>query len=151
MSKSFIKNGQLAYAGALVTVSSSTDDDSSVFDMQGFSHAVFFTTITDCLDTGVATLTVDTNSSNSTGGSAVSGASDSATSASNDDLNGQFLAVEVQNVLERYVYANRASATANIAFGEIFVYLHNGVDRATKAPLSAHSTAAGTPDVAVDS
>ncbi len=150
MSRSFVKNGQLAYAGVLVAAGSSIDDDSSVFDMQGFKNAVFFTTITDSAATGVATLTVDTNTTNATGGTAVTGASDSATCAVNDDLNGKFLCVEVENVLERYVYANRASATANIAYGEIFCYLHNGVGRGQKVPLSAHSTAAGTPDVQVD-
>jgi hypothetical protein len=149
MAKSFIKNAQLAYAGAAVAAASNTDDDSSVFDMQGFTHAVFFTTITDCADTGVATLTVDTNTTSATGGTAVTGASAAATSAADDDLNGTFLAVEVANVLQRYVYANRASATANIAFGEIYCILHNGVERAAKVPLTAHSTAA-TVDLQVD-
>jgi hypothetical protein len=149
MSQSFIKNGQLAYAGAAVAAASNTDDDSSVFDMLGFSHAVFFTTITDSADTGVATLTVDTNTTNATGGTAVTGASAAATSAADDDLNGTLLIVEVADVLERYVYANRASATANIAFGEIHCFLHNGLNKARKVPLSAHSTVS-TADLQVD-
>ena len=149
MAKHFVKNATLAYAGAAVAAASDTDDDSSVFDMQGYSHAVFFTTITDSAATGVATLTVDTNTTNATGGTAVTGASAAATCAVNDDINGTFLMVEVANVLERYVYANRASATANIAFGEIYCILHNGLLESRKVPLSAHATAA-TVDLQID-
>jgi len=151
MSKSLVKNMAVAYGGAAVAAASSTDDNSTRFDMAGFKHIVFFTTITDCADTGVATLSVQTNSADSdTGMTAVTGASDTATSAADDDLNANYLMVEVKNVLERYVQGVRVSATANIAFGEIYCIRHNGAGVSQKAPLSAHSTAAGTPVSVVD-
>jgi len=141
MSRSFIKNGQVAYAGAAVSAASNTDDDSSIFDMQGFKNAVFVTTITDSASTGVATMLASTNTTSSTSGAtAVTGASSAVTCAVNDDVNGTLLVVEVENVLERYIFVTRTSATANIAFGEVLVYLHNGVSRSSAVPLAAHST-----------
>jgi len=151
MSKSLVKNLSLAYGGALVAAGSSIDNNSTRFDMAGFKHVVFFTTITDSADTGVATLSIQTNSADSdTGMTAATGASDTATSAADDDLNGLYLMVELKNVLERYVQGVRVSATANIAYGEIFCIRHNGVGLHQKSPLSAHSTAAGTPVSVVD-
>jgi len=149
MARSVLKNAVVAYADPLIAAASNTDNDTSVFDMLGFKNALFITTITDCAATGVATLTVDTNTTNAVGGTAVTGASAAATCAADDDLNGTLLAVEVENVLERYVYANRASATANIAFGECIVILHNGMGRSQKVPYAEHSTMA-TADVQVD-
>ncbi len=149
MSRSLVKNAQTAFADGLETLSSSIDSDSSVFDMAGFQNAVFIAEITDSVATGVATLTVETNTSNATGGTAVTGASAAVTCAVTDDLNGTLLIVEVENVLERYIYANRASATANIAYGPVICILHNGVGRARKGPISQHSTVS-TADVQVD-
>lgn len=108
------------YVGAAVSAGSSIDNDSSIVDTEDCEGVIFVTTITDSVATGVATLTVEQNTANSgTGMAALSGAVATATSASNDDLNGKVLAVDVYRPAERYVRANRASATANIAYGEI--------------------------------
>jgi len=152
MSKSLVKNMGVEYAGAAVANASSTDDNSSRFDMSGFKHVVFFTAITDCADTGVATLNIQTSTADSDGAMATaSGATLAATSGANDDLNGLFLMVELKNVLERYVQGNRVSATANIAFGEIYCIRHNGsAVGPMNAPTSAPSTQAAAPVSVVD-
>jgi hypothetical protein len=55
---------------------------------------------------------------------ALSGATATATSGANDDLNGKTLVVSVHRPRERYVQAVRTSATANIAFGEVHAILY---------------------------
>lgn len=127
---------------APVSAGSSIDSNSDRIDMAGYEGVIFVTPITDSVDTGVATLTVEQNSSDSDSGmAALSGAVDTATSAANDDLNGQFLQVEVYRPRERYVQAVLTSATANIAYGNTIAILYGK----KKLPITAHSTAAGTP------
>lgn len=132
-----IKNTQLAYGGAAIGNASNTDSASSRFDMSGWEGIRFFTTVTDCADTGVATLTVEANTADSdTGMVAVTGAAAAGTSAANDDLNGKVLMVDVYRPQKRYVQAVRTSATANIAFGECYAELYGP----RKKPTSNHST-----------
>lgn len=107
--------------GSAVAAASNTDSDSTIIDMAGYEGVVFLTDITDSVATGVATMTVEQNDSNSGSGmAALSGAVATLTSAANDDLNGQFLAVDVHQPKERYLRVNRASATANIAYGSVY-------------------------------
>lgn len=125
--------------GAPITAGSSTDSNSDRIDMAGFEGVIFVTTITDSVSTGVATLTVEQNTADSdTGMAAIAGAAASATSAANDDLNGQILMAEVHRPRERYVQAVRTSATANMAFGSCFAILYG----ARTCPVELHSTIA---------
>src|SRR5512146_356541 len=115
-----LKDLQIDYVGALVTVANNTDSNSSRLDMSGYDGVIFMTTITDSVQNGVATLSVESNTADSdTGMAAISGASAAKTSASNDDINGMLLIVDVYKPLKRYVQGVRTSATQNIAFGEI--------------------------------
>jgi hypothetical protein len=117
------------YVAAAVAAGSSIDNDSSIVDMQGFDGVIFFTTITDSAITGVATMAIEQNTANSgTGMAALSGAAATATSGANDDLNGQLLIVDVYRPRERYLRANRASATANIAYGECIAVKYAAID-----------------------
>ena len=82
------KHIDLNYAGAAVSAGSSIDDNSSRFDMANYEGILFFTTITDSVQNGVATLKVEQNTSDADSGmAAISGATATATSAVNDDLN----------------------------------------------------------------
>ena len=136
MSKSLLKQAALDYGGAAVSAGSSIDSNSSRFDMQNYENVLFMTTITDSVATGVATLTIETNSADSDTGMTASTAIATATCAVNDDLNGMLLIAELKNPLERYVQGVRTSATANIAYGEIIAVRYN----ARKAPVTQSST-----------
>lgn len=115
------KHIDLNYAGAAVSAGSSIDDNSSRFDMANYEGILFFTTITDSVQNGVATLKVEQNTSDADSGmAAISGATATATSAVNDDLNGKVLSVNVHKPRERYVQGVRTSSAANIAYGEIY-------------------------------
>lgn len=145
MNPSLFKDILLSYGGAAVAAASNTDDNSTRLDMAGYEGVVFFTTITDSVATGVATLTVEQNTSDSdTGMAALSGAAATATCAVNDDLNGELLVVDVYRPKERYVQAVRTSATANIAFGEVLAIRYG----AKKMPVTADDTVADSASVA---
>lgn len=117
-------NLEFRYVNAAVVAGSSIDDNSSRIDMTDYESVVFMVPITDSVDTGVATLTIQGNDADSdTGMTAIAGAVASATSAANDDLNGTMLVAEVRHPADRYVQATLTSATANIAFGETIAVL----------------------------
>lgn len=117
-------NLEIAYVNDPVAAGSSIDDNSTIIDMSDYESAMFIVPIADSVDTGVATLTVQGNDANSDSGmAAISGAVATATSAANDDLNGQVLVVEVRNPATRYIQGTITSATANIAFGATTVIL----------------------------
>lgn len=144
MNPTFLKNNVVAYVGALIAAANNTDGNSTRIDMAGYEGVVFFTTITDCVSGGVATLKVEQNTADSdTSMAAIAGATVSATSAQNDDLNGKVLAVDVYRPRERYVQAVRVSATQNIAFGEVYAILYG----AKSLPVSAHSTVSASASV----
>lgn len=106
------------YVDDAVTAANNTDSDSAGVDTQGYEGVIFMVPIVDSVATGVATLTISQNTSNSTSGmAALSGAVATATSATNDDLNGKMLIVDVYRPRERYLFSTITSATANIAFG----------------------------------
>lgn len=133
------KDVDIREVGAPVAAANDTDDNSDRIDMAGYEGVVFICPITDSVATGVATLTIEQNTADSdTGMAALSGAVATATSAENDDLNGELLYVDVYRPRERYVQAVRTSATANIAFGNVIAILYG----AKKMPLSDHSTIA---------
>lgn len=119
-----LDNYEVRYVGAAVAAGSSIDNNSSRIDMAGYESVMFVTTITDSANTGVATLTIQQNTVDSDSGmAAVTGTASTATSGSNDDLNGTVLVSELRKPAQRYVQATRASATANIAYGEVIAIL----------------------------
>lgn len=124
---SLLNNSAASSVGDAVSAGSSIDNDSSTVDMAGFDGVVFYAKITDSVATGVATLTAeDGAASNGSDAAAISGAVDALTCAVNDDINGQLLAVDVYRPQGRYVRVNRASATANIAYGDVIAVRYNG-------------------------
>lgn len=137
MNPQLFKDILLSYGGAAIALASSTDSNSTRLDMAGYEGVVFFTTIADSVATGVATLKVEQNTADSDSGmAALAGASASLTCAVNDDINGKVLVVDVYRPKERYVQGVRVSATANIAFGEIYAIRYG----AKKLPVTADST-----------
>lgn len=137
-----IDASQVTWLKGAVAAAANTDDDSAIFDSNGFESVLFIASITDCLDTGVATLTIEQNTANSASGmAALAGATDTLTSAANDDLNGLVLMVEVVRPRERYLRANRTSATANVAFGDVIAI---GIP-ARKQPVSHTGTVVASP------
>lgn len=125
--KQLSKSVKFLWLKGAVANASNTDDDSAIVDTQGWDGVCFVAPIIDSAQTGVATLTVEQNTANSaTGMAALAGAVATATSAANDDLNGKCLIVDVYRPLERYLRVNRASATANIAYGDVLAILYHG-------------------------
>lgn len=130
----FVKNNKIAEVMAPVAAGSSIDQNSDILDMAGFDGVVFIVPITDSAATGVATLTIEQNTANSdTGMAALSGATATATSATNDDLNNKLLIVDLYRPLERYVQGVVTSATANIAYGNMIAVQY----KAAKDPITA--------------
>ncbi|MCB0134253.1 MAG: hypothetical protein KDD75_03995, partial [Caldilineaceae bacterium] len=114
-------------------------------DMSGFEGVMFICPIEDSVATGVATLKVEQNTADSDSGmAALSGASAAVTCATNDDVNGTLLVVDVYRPTERYVQAVRTSATANIAFGTVTAILYGP----RELPVAAHATVAASAVVA---
>ena len=138
------ENVEVAYVGAAISNANNTDSNSTRLDMQGWDGVLFVTTITDSAATGVATLKVEQNTSDSdTGMTALTGASAAVTCAVNDDVNGKILIVDVREPRQRYVQAVRTSATANIAFGEVIAIRYGP----RLAPAALSSTAAAAAEV----
>lgn len=127
MNQNLLNNVKLDWLKGVVAAGSSIDDDSAAVDTQGYDGVVFLTTITDSANTGVATMTVEQSTTSGGTYAALAGAVATATSAADDDLNDKLLAVDVYRPRERYVRVNRASATANIAYGEVIAVLYSGI------------------------
>ena len=127
---------KIEYAGALIASADDTDSDSTVYDMSGFDGVLFFTVITTGGATGVATLTVDESATDAGGGTLIAGATATATNGTTHA--GKLLIVDVVKPQERYVYANRASATDVITFGPVFCLRYKG----KMGPLSDPNTIA---------
>lgn len=142
-----LKNSKWHYIGDAVSAAANTDNDSSIIDMSGFEGCVFVTAITDCVSGGVATMTVEQNTANSTSGMAALAAAGvaTATSGANDDLNGKLLIVDVYRPRERYLRVNRVSATQNIAFGPVYAVQYGP----NKAPVTQATAEVADSDTAV--
>lgn len=111
-------------------------------DMQGFEGVMFVCPITDCVNTGVGTLSAHQNSANSSSGAAaISGASAAATSGADDDLNDKALVVDVFKPTDRYVLPKIVSATANIAFGNIIAIQYEAGAKPTTQAASVAASA----------
>jgi len=106
---------------------SNTDANSSILDMAGFDGVAFAVAITDSAATGVATLNVQGDAANSDSSMAtITGATATKTCVVNDDINNMLLVVVVYRPLERYIQGNIVSATANIAFSDMFAIRYKG-------------------------
>lgn len=133
-------NIEVRYVGAAVAAGASIDSNSTIIDMQDYESVLFVTTITDSVATGVATLVIQANDANSDSGmAAVTGTSATVTCAVNDDVNGTTLISELRLPSQRYVQATRTSATANIAYGEVYALL-----TPRRRPAAAHATNSDT-------
>lgn len=145
---SLLKDCAIDYAGAAVSAASSTDSNSSRFDMSGWDGIMFMTTITDSTNTGTCTLKIEENSADSdTGMTAITGATCTATSAADDDLNNELLIVDCYRPQERYVQGVRVTATANGAFGQIIAIRYRG----RKAPVTQSTSTVAASAFAVGS
>lgn len=118
---------KISYGRAAVTAANNTDSNSAILDMSGWDGVVFIVPLTDSVQGGVATLTVEANTANSDSGMvAITGATATATSGGNDDLNSTVLVVDVYRPLKRYVQGVITSATQNIAFGDMIAIQYAG-------------------------
>jgi hypothetical protein len=123
--------------GAPIANANNTDANSDRIDTAGYEGVMFIASVTDSAATGVATLKVEQNTTDSDSGmAALAGATATATCAVNDDINDQLLIVDVFRPRERYVQAVRTSATANIAFGTVVAILYGPKTK----PVADHST-----------
>ena len=137
MHTNLLQNCQIDWVLTSDAAASDTDANSSRLDMEGWDGVMFMVAITDCADTGVATLNVQDNTADSdTGMTTITGATATATSAANDDLNDMLLIVDVYRPQDRYVQGNITSATANIAFSDMFAIRYRG----RKAPVTQSTT-----------
>lgn len=132
-----LKNCKIMEVGAPIALANNTDSNSDIIDMSGWEGVCFVCAVTDSVQNGVATVTVEQNTANSdTSMAALSGAVATATCAVSDDLNDKLLIVDVYKPRERYVQAVRTSSAANIAFGSVIAILYSG----KKAPVTADAS-----------
>jgi hypothetical protein len=137
MTATMLDTVALNYLGAAVVAGAAINNNSTIIDTAGYDGCLLLCPITDCVATGVATMKVQQNTANSgTGMTDATGASAQATSAADDDMNGKFLAIDIFRPQKRYLRVNRASATANIAYGDVTAILYKG----RKAPVTQDST-----------
>lgn len=137
-----LKNAKIHECLAPVAAGATIDSNSDRLDMQGWDGVVFILPITDSVATGVATLKVEQNTADSdTGMAALSGATATATCATNDDLNNTLLIVEVNKPTERYVQGVATSATANIAYGNMIAIQYRGRSAPVTQPASVQASA----------
>lgn len=109
-------------ASAITAASDTDSSPSDPIDMSGYDSVIFATSISDSVATGVAGLKVQGGDSTDSL-SDLDGASASATSAADDDLNGTTLQIGMYRPTKRYLLPVRTSATAAIAFGDLFAIL----------------------------
>lgn len=101
-------------------VSAGTNDtDSDIIDTQDADGVLFIVPVTDCLNTGVLTLTMEHSATNSAGAMVATTATTAVTSAADDDLNDKAVILDVQRPVNRYVRLNFVSTVANIATGTV--------------------------------
>ena len=122
-----------------------TDVDSTVVDMAGYDGCLFMVAIIDSAATGVASLIGEGGAlANGSDMAVLSGATATKTcGAENDELNNDFLVVDIKRPLQRYLRVNLKSATANIAYGETIAIRY----RAGKTPV-VHGALANGVEVA---
>lgn len=137
----FLKNNKIQEVLAPVAAASNIDSNSDRLDMQNYDGVIFIVPITDSVQNGVATLTIEQNAADSDAGmAALSGATATATSAVSDDLNNTLLIVDVFRPRERYVQGVVTSATANIAFGNMIAIQYRGRKAPVTQPASVQAS-----------
>ena len=136
-----LKNAKIAEVNAPVAVAANTDDNSDRLDMAGYDGVCFIVPIVDSVATGVATITVEQNDSDSdTGMTAITSASARLTCTTSDDINDKILVVDVYRPTKRYVQGVITSAVANIAFGNTIAIQYKG----RKDPQTEHADTKST-------
>ncbi|MDF3413281.1 hypothetical protein HKX54_02335 [Sulfitobacter sp. M57] len=141
MNPNLLNNLAPLVLGNAIAAASNTDDDTAIIDMAGFEGVVFMASIDDSAATAVAEIKVQQSAANAGGGMVdLVGAVATLTSAVDDDLNAQFLAVDVFRPTERYLRVNRASNTANIAFGSVIAIRYG----ARKVPIDVAGAGVAT-------
>lgn len=132
-----LKNIDISYGHALVTNANNTDVNTAILDMAGWDGVMFIQPIYDSANTGVATITVESNTANSDSGmAAITGAVATKTDAGGDALNGGCLVVDVYHPLKRYVQCAITSTVANVAFDACISIRYRG----RKAPVVQGAT-----------
>lgn len=123
------------------TAAGTTDVTTSAVDMSGFDAIRYLAYTGDATSGTVLTLTPYYNSANSTsGGTAITGAAATYTSASATDADNKLLVSDVIRPAGRYSYAILNRATQNCAVNGIIAELY----RARSAPVTADSTVIGS-------
>jgi hypothetical protein len=142
-----VKNHKFYYLDGPESAANNVDSDSDIIDTANFEGCVFITSIIDSVQGGVATMTVEQNTANSSSGMAALSADAvaTATSAASDDLNNKLLIVDVYRPRERYLRVNRTSATQNIAFGDVVAILYGP----RKMPITQATAEVADSDTAV--
>lgn len=120
-----LKAIKITYGHALVTAANNTSVSTAVVDMSGWDGVICIQPIYDSANTGVATLTGRSSSTNGAG-AALSGAVATKTDAGGDALNGGCLAVDIYKPIERYVDFLIASTVANVAFDAAIIIQYKG-------------------------
>lgn len=138
---SILENVEIRVVGAPVAAALNTDNNSSRIDMQAYESVTFIASITSSVATGVATLKIEENDTDSDSGMAAPalGAISATKTAVGTELADTALVVETYHPGKRYVQAVRTSATANIAFGHVIALL-----RPRQVPVTAHATVVGS-------
>lgn len=117
-------NIEVRLIGAAIAAASNTDANSARIDMAGYESVMIVAGIATSAATGVATVSIRENDVDSDSGmTAVTGASVAATSAALNDLNDRFLYVDYFRPSKRFIHVRRQSATANIAYGQLYAIL----------------------------
>lgn len=107
-----------------------TEITSSVVDMQGYDSVMFVAALGDVTATSVLTLTAKTNTANSTSSPTPTTLASPATyTAAASDADNKLMALDLQKVRERYVFATLTRTTANAVVDGIFAILYNKQDR----------------------
>lgn len=133
--KSILKNFKIIKAANGVAAADDTDENTSRIDMSGWDGICFITPIVLAVATGIATVTVEQNDSDSDiGMTALTGAKATKISATANTL----LVVDVYKPTKRYVQAAITSSVANVTFGNTIAILYNG----KKVPVDVDDTIA---------
>jgi len=141
MNPTMLPGVEFQFVAGPLSASSSADDNSVIIDMSGYEGVLFVQPISDSAATGVATITIEQNDSNSDAGmAALVGGAAAVTSLVNDDINNQLLIAEVYRPRKRFVQAVRTSSGANIAYGRMIAILYGRI----KKPVIQGATVAAS-------
>lgn len=112
------------------SAAATTEVVSSVVDLQGYDSVLLFAVLGDVTATSVLTLTAKTNTANSTSSPAPTSLASPATfTAGATNADNKIMAIDLQKVRDRYIFASLTRTTANAVVDGIFAILYNKQDR----------------------